>query len=183
MAFKKTSFDGMYVFDPRIYVDDRGYFFESYNQRIFEDQGLKIKFVQDNEAFSFRGTIRGLHYQIDKMAQTKLVRVNRGKVLDVVVDIREASDTYGLHFSIILSGKNKRQLLIPKGFAHGYITLSKKAVFCYKCDQYYSKDHEAGLIWNDPKLNIDWKLPLKNIILSSKDKQLPTFGDHKKFAS
>lgn len=183
MALEKTSFDGLYVYNPQVFTDKRGHFFESYNQQVYDDLELDINFVQDNEAFSTRGILRGLHYQIDEMAQTKLVRVIKGKVLDVVVDLREDSSTYGQYYSIILSGRNKKQLLIPKGFAHGYITLSKNAIFCYKCDQYYSKDHEAGLIWNDPKLKIDWKMTKEKILLSPKDKLQPAFGNHKKIIS
>ena len=181
MKIEKTDIEGLVVIHPRVFEDARGYFFESFNKRNFEAHNLPCNFVQDNEAFSSFGVLRGMHYQLPPAAQTKLVRVVRGKVLDVVVDIRENSKTYGKSYSIVLSAKNKKQLLIPKGFAHGYLTLSKRAVFCYKCDSYYSKEHEGGIIWNDPSIKIDWNLTQDSPKLSDKDKDLPFFGDHKKF--
>jgi dTDP-4-dehydrorhamnose 3,5-epimerase len=181
MSLEELPIKDLFIYEPEVFEDFRGYFFESYNKTQFDKILSGINFVQDNEAFSKRGVLRGLHYQTNPMAQSKLVRVVKGKVLDVVVDLREDSDTYGQHFSIILSGKNKLQFFIPKGFAHGYITLSKRAIFSYKCDQYYSKPNEGGVLWNDPTLNIDWKISVEKIKISAKDKAQPKLGDHKKF--
>lgn len=142
MGITATDFKGLYVFEPRIFEDERGYFFESYNANVWTAENINHVFVQDNESKSRYGSIRGLHYQISPSAQTKLVRVTKGKVIDVVVDIRKGEPTFGQSFSIILSQKNKKQLLIPRGFAHGFATLSKSAVFNYKCDNYYSREHE-----------------------------------------
>ncbi len=179
MEIIKTPIAGVLIIQPRVLTDDRGYFFESYNQRNFQQAHLDYVFVQDNESKSSYGVVRGLHYQLPPFAQTKLVRVTLGEVLDVVVDIRKDSPTLGKHFSINLSESNKTQLLIPAGFAHGYSVLSKKAIFNYKCDQFYSKEHEAGIMFNDPMLAIDWGIPPAEMILSEKDKNYPAFGAHR----
>lgn len=181
MIIEKTKFRGLLVFTPRVFEDDRGYFFESYNENIWKSEGIEYKFVQDNESQSAKGTIRGLHYQIPPFAQAKLVRVTQGEVMDVVVDIRPDEKTYGEHFSIVLSHENKKQLLIPPGFAHGFVTLSEKATFDYKCSQFYSKEHEHGIDPMDRKLNIEWKIDFKEAILSEKDKAQKAFGDHHPF--
>ncbi len=182
MPFIDTNIPDLKVFEPQVWRDDRGYFYESYNQQTFEKAGIANNFVQDNQALSTYGVLRGLHYQLPPFAQAKLVRVVQGEVLDVVVDIRPDSPTYGAHFSIRLSDANKTQLFVPRGFAHGYVVLSDTAIFAYKCDNFYSKAHDAGLFFNDPKLNIDWQIDLNKAILSEKDKVQPKFGDHKKFA-
>ena len=179
MEIKQTLIPDLYVIQPRVFQDDRGYFFESHNEFKFEQHHLNYKFVQDNESKSTYGVLRGLHYQVAPFSQAKLVRASVGKVLDVVVDIRPNSKTYGKHFSIILSEENKSQLLIPKGFAHGFVVLSEVAIFSYKCDQFYSADHDSGIIYNDENLNIDWMIPATDIILSEKDKVHPRFGEHR----
>ena len=157
------------VFEPKIFEDSRGYFFESYNQQAFAAEGVDIKFVQDNQAKSSYGVIRGLHYQLNPYAQTKLVRTLQGSILDVVVDIRKGSPAYGKVFSIELSAENKKQLLVPKGFAHGYSVLSETSVVMYKCDGFYNKQSEGGILYSDPKLAIDWKIPADKAIVSEKD--------------
>ncbi|MEM1121254.1 MAG: dTDP-4-dehydrorhamnose 3,5-epimerase [Bacteroidota bacterium] len=181
MPFKTTNIPDLQVFDPQVWRDDRGYFYESYNYQTFEAAGITNKFVQDNQALSTYGVLRGLHYQLPPMAQAKLVRVIQGEVLDVVVDVRPNSAAYGEHFSIRLSAENKKQLYIPKGFAHGYVVLSDTAIFAYKCDNFYSKAHDAGVLFSDPKLNIDWQIDFDHIILSEKDQLQPRFGAHQKF--
>ena len=178
MKITQTNLSGCIILEPNIFNDDRGYFFESFNNQLFNEAvGEEIKFVQDNQSFSKRGALRGLHFQKGKFSQAKLVRVIQGKILDIVVDIRQDSPTFGRHFSIELSEKNKKQLFIPRGLAHGFVVLSKEAQFFYKCDNYYNKESEGGIIYNDPKLLIDWKLDKKDLIISSKDLQLPTFSD------
>lgn len=179
MPITATAIEGLIVFEPQVWGDDRGYFFEAFNVKVFEEMGVTRPFVQDNQAFSSYGVLRGLHYQVPPFAQAKLVRVLQGEVLDVVVDCRADSPTYGESYSIILSEENKKQLYVPRGFAHGYVVLSETAVFFYKCDNYYSKAHEGGVLYNDPKLNIDWRIDPKAAILSEKDKILPLFGDHR----
>lgn len=179
MSFSNTPIAGLIVYTPRVHGDDRGYFMESYNQRLFESSGIDTQFVQDNEAVSSYGVMRGLHYQCGDSAQAKLVRVSRGEVLDVVVDIRPDSSTYGKHFSIRLSAKEKNQLFIPRGFAHGYAVLSDLAVFQYKCDNYYDPESEAGIKFDDPQLAIDWMIPEGRLQLSAKDKEWPVFGGHR----
>lgn len=179
MKIIKTPIAGLLIIQPRVFADDRGYFFESYNQRNFQQAHLDYVFVQDNESKSSYGVVRGLHYQQPPFAQIKLVRVSLGEVLDVVVDIRKDSPTYGKHFIINLSAENKTQLLVPTGFAHGYSVLSDIAIFNYKCDQFYSSEHEAGIMYNDPALAIDWGIPPAEMILSEKDKKHPTFGAHR----
>lgn len=174
MTIEKTDFPGLIVVTPNVFGDSRGYFFESFNQKEFLKEGLHYNLVQDNQARSVYGVIRGLHYQLEPHAQTKLVRVLWGAILDVVVDIRVGSPTYGKHFSIELSSENKKQLLVPRGFAHGYSVLTESAEVFYKCDAYYSKEHEGGVSWNDPALGIDWKIPPDKVILSEKDTKYPT---------
>ncbi|MGE5108953.1 MAG: dTDP-4-dehydrorhamnose 3,5-epimerase [Sphingobacteriales bacterium] len=179
MPFIKTEFPGLLIFEPVIFEDSRGYFYESYNEKTFEHEGISIKFVQDNQAKSSYGVIRGMHYQLAPHAQTKLVRVLSGSILDVAVDIRKGSPTFGKVYSLELSSENKKQLLIPKGFAHGYSVLSETAEVFYKCDAFYNKESEAGILLNDEKLNIDWQVPFSKTIISEKDKQYPLFEDCK----
>ena len=177
MPFIKTEFPGLLVFEPNMFEDSRGYFFEAYNEKQFQQEGIDIRWVQDNQSSSTYGVIRGLHYQLPPFDQTKLVRVLRGKILDVVVDIRKGSATFGKSFSKVLSAKNKRQLFIPKGFAHGFSVLSEKAEVLYKCDGFYNKESEGGIIYNDPALEIDWRIPAEEAIISDKDKVLPTLAE------
>jgi len=174
MPFIKTEFPGLLVFEPKVFEDNRGYFFESYNQKLFSQEGVEINFVQDNQASSSFGVIRGLHFQMDPFAQTKLIRVLSGKIIDAVVDIRKDSPTYGNAYTILLSTENKKQLLIPKGFAHGYSVISETAEVFYKCDEFYHKESEGGIAWNDPALDIDWQIPEDKIIVSGKDKNYPS---------
>ncbi len=169
MPFVNTDFPGLKVFIPAIFEDKRGYFFESYNKGLFSNEGIEINFVQDNQASSTFGVIRGLHYQQEPHAQTKLIRVLSGKILDAVVDIRKNSPTYGKAYTIELSAENKKQLLVPKGFAHGYSVISETAEVFYKCDVFYHKESEGGIAWNDPALNIDWQIPLESAKVSEKD--------------
>lgn len=176
MPFHTTPISGLLVFEPAVFQDERGYFFESYNRRVWEDAGVLNEFVQDNQARSTKGVLRGLHYQTGEMAQAKLVRVVEGEVLDVAVDVRKDSPSLGQWFSIRLSAENKRQLLVPRGFAHGYVVLSETAEFVYKCDNFYSKAHEAGIRFDDPTLNINWEFDLSKVLVSEKDLQLPGFG-------
>ncbi len=178
MKFTKTEFKDLLVIEPIVHRDSRGYFFESYHKQGLEAADIYCSFVQDNEAFSRYGAIRGFHYQLPPYEQDKLVRVIEGEVLDAVVDIRPYSPSYGQGFSIILSAENKKQLFVPAGFAHAYATLSETAIFSYKCSQYYSLEHEAGIDSNDPALNIDWKIPKAERLISEKDSSLPKFGDH-----
>ena len=177
MPFHKTEFYGLFVFEPVLYEDSRGYFFESYNEKIFRGQDLDLRFVQDNQSSSSYGVIRGLHYQTNPHAQTKLIRVLKGTILDVAVDIRKNSPTYAKFFSIQLSAENKKQLFIPPGFAHGFSVLSEKAEVFYKCDKFYNKESEAGIRYNDSLLNIDWKIPAEKVIVSDKDQNLPLLAD------
>lgn len=177
MDFKPTHIEGLIIINPNVYDDKRGYFFESYNQSTFKINGLKLNFVQDNESFSQKGVLRGLHFQAPPYEQGKLVRVIQGSVLDVAVDIRPNSPTYGQHKSIILSGKNKTQFWIPPGFAHGFLTLEKNTIFCYKCTGPYNKSSEGALLWSDPQLNIDWNI--KQPIVSSKDQEAELFEHFK----
>ena len=179
MPFSKTQFPGLLIFEPTVFEDSRGYFFESYNQKLFSENGIEIHFVQDNQAQSSFGIIRGLHFQMDPFAQTKLLRVLSGKIIDAVVDIRKNSPTYGNAYTIELSAENKKQLLIPKGFAHGYSVISETAEVFYKCDAFYHKESEGGILWNDPKLNIDWKVPLDRVLVSEKDARYPSLENCK----
>lgn len=163
---------------PSVFKDERGLFYETYNQKLFEKvTGLKVNFVQDNQSVSAKGVLRGLHYQNGEMAQAKLVRVVKGKVLDIVVDIRKNSETFGKSFSVVLDDVENLQLFVPKGFAHGFITLSEQSIFSYKCDNYYDKASEGGIIYNDATLALDWHLPKEEFIISEKDLQLPSFRD------
>ena len=173
MAIINTAFPGLVIFEPIVLKDSRGYFFESYSERVFHAEGINDRFVQDNQSKSSYGVIRGLHYQLNPHAQTKLVRVLSGKIMDVAVDIRTGSPTYGKAFSLELSAENNKQLLIPKGFAHGFSVLSETAEVIYKCDEFYHKDSEAGIIYNDAALNIDWQIPAGKAIISEKDQQQP----------
>ena len=176
MKIVQTPLKGCVVLTPTVFCDGRGRFFESYKKEAFNEAlGQEVNFVQDNESFSSKGVLRGLHFQKGKCAQAKLVRVVHGSVLDVAVDLSPDSTTYGQHFSIELSADNKKQLFVPRGFAHGFVVLSETAVFSYKCDNYYNKESESGIIYNDPTLNIDWKLPSEQLQLSEKDLQLPKF--------
>lgn len=171
MEIIKTTIDGVVIIEPCIYSDSRGYFFESFNQKEFEEKVCKTTFVQDNESKSSYGVIRGLHFQRPPFAQSKLVRVVKGTVLDVAVDIRKGSPTFGQHVAVELTEENHRQFFIPKGFAHGFSVLSEEVVFQYKCDNFYSPQCEGAIAWDDPDLGIDWKITVDNIILSEKDKQ------------
>jgi dTDP-4-dehydrorhamnose 3,5-epimerase len=167
------------IYEPMVFEDSRGYFFESYNEKIFAREGVSNTFVQDNQSRSTYGVIRGLHYQQNPHAQSKLVRVLSGKILDIAVDIRKGSPTYGRHFAIELSAENKKQLYIPPGFAHGFSVLSETADVLYKCDSFYNKESEGGIRYNDPKLQIDWKIPAGKELVSEKDVQAPLFVDCK----
>lgn len=175
MPFIKTDFPGLLIFEPRVFEDNRGFFYESYNANTFKEEGINISFVQDNQSKSGYGVIRGLHFQQLPYPQTKLIRVISGTVLDAVVDIRKGSPTYGKSFTIELSAENKKQLLVPKGFAHGYAVLSETAEVFYKCDHFYHKECEGGILYNDPVLNIDWKITPGKEIISDKDKVQPLF--------
>ena len=177
MPFITTPIDGVIIFEPKVFHDDRGYFFESYNERLFAQNGINAKFVQDNQSKSSYGVIRGLHFQKGEHAQAKLVRVLSGKVLDVAVDLREGSKTFGRHVATELSAENNLSLFIPRGFAHGFSVLSETAVFSYKCDNLYCKEAEGGLDLTDPDLAIDWKIPVEKAILSEKDKHHPRFKE------
>ncbi len=177
MQINKCHIEGLYVLEPRVFGDSRGYFYEAYNQAIFQEQGLDYSWVQDNQSSSTKGVIRGLHFQVPPHAQAKLVRVIRGTILDVAVDIRSGSPTYGQHFAVELSEHNKLQLLIPAGFAHGFSVLSDVAEVMYKCDHLYNKSSEGGIRFDDPALNIDWKIPLEQAIVSEKDALLPCLAD------
>lgn len=169
MEIVKTAIEGVVIIEPRVFGDERGYFFESFSQREFEEKVGPVVFVQDNESKSCYGVLRGLHYQLPPYAQAKLVRVVKGKVLDVNVDIRKGSPTYGKHVAVELSEKNKRALFIPQGFAHGFVVLSEEAIFQYKCDNYYAPGYEGGIAFDDPALGIDWRIPRVEMILSDKD--------------
>ncbi|MFH4969243.1 dTDP-4-dehydrorhamnose 3,5-epimerase [Gaetbulibacter sp. M240] len=179
MIVKETKLKGCFIIEPQIFEDKRGYFFESYNQQDFNDAtGLEVDFVQDNESYSTKGVLRGLHFQKGKYAQAKLLRVIKGRVLDIALDLRKNSATFGQNVTVELSETNKKQLFVPRGFAHGFIVLSDTAIFSYKCDNYYNKASESGIIYNDKDLNIDWKLLEEDIIISEKDMQLPTFKEY-----
>lgn len=177
MAIIKTAIPDLLIIEPKVHADSRGYFFESYNENHFLAEGIQIRFVQDNQARSSYGVIRGLHYQLAPHAQTKLIRVLEGSILDVAVDIRKGSPTFGQSFSIELSAENKKQLLVPKGFAHGYAVLSPTAEVFYKCDAFYSPANEGGIIYNDPSLGIDWQIPADKAIISEKDLKYPGIGN------
>ena len=177
MKVIETEIEGVFILEPRVFGDDRGYFFESFSLKHFEEKVSKMVFVQDNESKSKYGVLRGLHYQLPPYTQAKLVRVVKGRVLDVAVDIRRGSPTFGKYVAVELSEENKLQFFLPKGFAHGFAVLSEEAIFQYKCDEYYAPDYEGAICYDDPDLGIDWKLPLKDIILSEKDKKHPRLRD------
>ena len=178
MEVIKTPIEGVLIIEPRVFGDKRGYFFESFNAREFaEKTGLQITFVQDNESMSHYGVLRGLHFQCPPFAQSKLVRVVKGRVLDVAVDIRKNSPTFGKHVSVELSEENHRQFFMTKGFAHGFSVLSDEAIFQYKCDEFYAPHSEGAIAWNDPDLAIDWKIPMSQVLLSEKDMLHPLFRE------
>lgn len=178
MKLIKTPIQDLFVVEPRVFEDARGYFFESYSQLHFQNSGITYEFVQDNQSKSNFGVIRGLHYQKAPHAQTKLVRAIQGKILDVAVDLRKGSPTFGKWFGVELSDANKKQLLVPQGFAHGFSVLSETAVVMYKCDDFYHPECEGGIIYNDPDLNIDWGIPADKAIVSEKDLILPKLKEH-----
>lgn len=173
MKITKTAIDGVVIIEPQVFEDERGYFFESYNQAKMEEAGLKYNFIQDNQSKSCYGTVRGIHFQKGEFAQAKLVRVLEGTVLDVAVDLRKNSPTFGKYVAVELSAENKKQLMIPRGFGHGFSVLSKTAVFAYKCDNVYNKASEGGIRFNDPDIDVDWKINPEEAILSEKDKNAP----------
>lgn len=177
MKIFETEIRDVYIVEPQIFEDSRGYFFESYNQAKFAEAGLNYNFIQDNQSKSVYGTIRGLHFQKGEFSQAKLVRVLQGAVLDVAVDLRVGSPTFGKHVAVELTAENNRQLMIPRHFAHGFSVLSETAVFAYKCDNVYSKASEGGINFNDKSLGIDWRIPEEKAILSEKDKILPLLKD------
>lgn len=179
MNISTTKIEGLIIIEPRIFPDDRGYFYESYSEKKYREAGIHASFVQDNQSFSQKGALRGLHGQANPFAQGKLVRVLQGRVLDVAVDIRKNSPTFGQYVTIELSGENHKQFWVPPGFLHGFVTLEDDTIFTYKVDNYYDKASEIGVLWNDPTLNIDWQTDLSNVLLSPKDEILPTFADFK----
>ena len=181
MKVIETKLKECFILEPKVFEDKRGYFFESFNEKVFYSAtGLKVHFVQDNESRSIKGVLRGLHFQKDGAAQAKLVRVIEGSVLDVAVDIRKGSATFGQYEAVELTGENKRQFFVPRGFAHGFVVLSDFARFSYKCDNFYTIETEGGISYNDPDLAIDWKLPDRDLIISDKDTKLPLFKDFKR---
>ncbi|RTY88280.1 dTDP-4-dehydrorhamnose 3,5-epimerase [Flavobacterium sp. RSP15] len=181
MNFIPTALEGCYIIEPKIINDERGYFMESFNENTFQ-KGVHqdVHFVQDNQSFSTKGVLRGLHYQTGIHAQAKLVRVLQGEVLDIAVDIRPNSKTFGEHIAIVLSADNQKQFFVPRGFAHGFLVLSETATFFYKCDNFYNKDSEGGIIYNDPQLTINWQFPEIELLISYKDNVLPTLENAKK---
>ena len=179
MPFYKTELPGLLIFEPKVFEDSRGYFYEAYNKNVFRQEGVDLNFVQDNQSYSTYGVIRGLHYQLNPHAQAKLVRVISGRILDVAVDIRKDSPTYGQVYREELSADNKKQLLIPIGFAHGFSVLSETAEVIYKCDSFYNKESDAGIRYDDTALDIDWQIPAEKMIISEKDLALPLLEDCK----
>lgn len=177
MEIIKTQIEGVVIIEPRLFKDERGYFFESFNQKEFEDKVCKTKFIQDNESKSSYGVVRGLHFQKPPFAQSKLVRVVKGAVLDVAVDIRKGSPTFGQHVAVELTEDNHRQFFIPRGFAHGFSVLSKEVIFQYKCDNFYAPQSEGAIAWDDPDLGIDWQISVDDILLSEKDKSHPKLAE------
>ena len=178
MKVTETKLKGCFIVEPNVFKDDRGYFFESFNERTFNSLiGEEVHFVQDNQSFSSKNVIRGLHSQVGEFAQAKLVRVIAGEVIDVAVDARPNSPTFGQHVAVKLSAENQKQLFVPRGFLHGFSVLSETAVFFYKCDNYYNKESEQGVIYNDPQLNINWEVEKSEEIISDKDLILPTFSE------
>ena len=181
MNFISTKLEGCFIIEPKIIQDSRGYFMESFNENSFQNGiGKRVTFVQDNQSFSSKGVLRGFHYQTGEHAQAKLVRVLQGEVLDVAVDIRPNSSTYGQYVSVLLSGENQTQFFIPRGFAHAFLVLSETATFFYKCDNFYNKESEGGISYNDPILNVDWQFPIADMLISEKDQNLPTLENAKK---
>jgi dTDP-4-dehydrorhamnose 3,5-epimerase len=176
MPFLKTEIPDLLIFEPVVYKDNRGYFFESYNEHTFFKEGVTNRFVQDNQSFSTFGVIRGLHYQLDPHAQSKLVRVLQGRIIDVAVDMRRSSPSFGKWVAIELSAANKRQVFLPRGFAHGFSVLSETAEVSYKCDELYHKESEGGIRYDDPQLGIDWQIPAGKAVVSAKDLDLPLFA-------
>ena len=177
MEVIKTDIEGLYILEPHVFKDDRGYFFESFSQKEFDDKVRSIKFVQDNESKSCYGVLRGLHFQKGKHSQSKLVRVVKGNVLDIAVDLRKGSPTFGKHVACELTADNHRLFFVPRGFAHGFVVLSEEAVFQYKCDNLYAPQSEGAIMWNDSALGIDWKIPAEDVMLSEKDKLHPTLAE------
>lgn len=178
MKIEKTKLEGCYIVHDTVHGDNRGYFFESFHKkRFYEQTGLDVDFVQDNQSKSQRGVLRGLHYQQAEFAQAKLVRVLQGKVLDIAVDLRKHAATFGEHVAVELSEESRTQFFVPRGFAHGFVVLSESATFFYKCDNFYNKESEAGIIYNDAELRINWQLPVDEIVLSDKDKLLPSLAE------
>lgn len=181
MTFTETKLKGCFILEPKVIEDVRGYFMESFNEKTFQE-GIeqKVTFVQDNQSFSKKGVLRGLHYQCGEHAQAKLVRVLQGEVLDVAVDLRPNSETYGQYEAVLLSSENQKQFFVPRGFAHGFLVLSETATFFYKCDNFYNKESEGGVLYNDSSINIDWNFQESELIISEKDKVLPTLENAKK---
>lgn len=181
MNFIATPISDCFIIEPKVILDERGYFMESFNEKTFQNGvGQEVHFVQDNQSFSTKGVLRGLHYQTGIHGQAKLVRVLSGEVLDVAVDIRPESLTFGKHVSVLLSGENQKQFFVPRGFAHGFLVLSETATFFYKCDNFYNKESEGGIIYNDATLNIDWQFPTDDLIISEKDTVLPSLENARK---
>ena len=181
MNFIKTKLEGCFIIEPKIFKDERGYFVESYNKNVFDKGvGQNINFVQDNQSFSSKGVLRGLHYQTGEHAQAKLLRVLQGEVLDVAVDIRPNSQTFGAHVTLLLSAENGKQLFVPRGFAHGFVVISETATFFYKCDNFYNKASEGGIIYSDKTINIDWQFLTNELLVSEKDQILPSLEKAKK---
>ncbi len=181
MIFKETKLEGCFIIEPKVIRDERGYFMESFNENTFQNGiGKQVHFVQDNQSFSSRGVLRGLHYQTGEHAQAKLVRVLQGEVLDVAVDIRPESKTYGQYEAVLLSAENQMQFFVPRGLAHGFLVLSETATFFYKCDNFYNKESEGGLIYNDQTIGIDWNFPETDLLISEKDTILPMLENAKK---
>lgn len=173
----KTDFQGILLIEPKVFIDDRGCFFESFNSKKLYDAGIKTDFVQDNISRSKKGVLRGMHFQLDRLAQTKLLTVLSGKIIDVAVDLRKGSPTFGKHISIELNSENKRMVLIPKGFAHGFVALEDNTLVMYKCDNYYSPVHERGIRFNDPALNINWILPENDLVITKRDMSFPIMSE------
>lgn len=181
MNFIPTKLKGCFIIEPKIINDDRGYFMESFNEKTFQNGiGQEVHFVQDNQSYSTKGVLRGLHYQCGEHAQAKLVRVLEGEVLDVAVDIRPDSDTFGQYETVKLSGENQTQFFVPRGFAHGFLVLSETATFFYKCDNFYNKESEGGLMFNDETINIDWQFPTNDLLISDKDLVQPSLENSRK---
>lgn len=181
MIFKETKLKGCFIIEPKIIKDERGYFMESYNEKTFNQGiGQEVTFVQDNQSFSTKGVLRGLHYQCGEHAQAKLVRVLQGEVLDVAVDLRPDSETFGQYETVLLSAENQTQFFVPRGFAHGFLVLSKTATFFYKCDNFYNAASEGGILYNDETVNINWNFPTSELIISEKDQRLPNLKNAKK---